>query len=378
MAKELITLIIDTPEKDSNLLYLSKFFCIDPFVLIIEEDKTVAWLPSTEFEKAKAKSSINTVYNLSESLDKIEKEKKYIQLKSSVVIDYLKSKNKNYLIKVPASFPVIEADNLRNCGYELLVGQEPFIPIRSVKNQTEIDNIRENSLRNSQVMNEVKNIIQISSIDSKNILVYDGQRLTSEYIQSFILKQFLDRRLFSQNAIVALGDQGCSPHEYGSGFIYANQSIIVDIYPRSIDNLYFSDMTRTFCKGKASDELKKLYNAVLEIQTTLLEKLHAREDGRKLHNFVIEFFENKGYKTGVKNGFLQGFFHGTGHGVGLDCHEAPYISKNGSEFEENNLVTVEPGLYYLGIGGVRIEDLVVVKQNGVENLTNFEKILEIE
>lgn len=378
MAKELITLIIDTPEKDSNLLYLSNFFCIDPFVLMIEDGKTVAWLPSTEFEKAKAKSSINIVYNLSEYLDKIDREKKFIQLKSSVVIDYLKNKNRNYLIKVPASFPVIEADNLRNCGFELLVAQEPFIPQRSVKKQTEIDMIRENSLENSQVMNEVKNIIQNSTIDSKNILIYDGRRLTSEYIQSFILKQFLERRLFSQNAIVALGDQGCSPHEYGSGLVYANQSIIVDIYPRSVDNLYFSDMTRTFCKGKASEELKKLYNDVLEIQTALLEKLHARENGKKLHNFVIEFFENKGYKTGVKNGFLQGFFHGTGHGVGLDCHEAPYISKNGSGFEENNLVTVEPGLYYLGVGGVRIEDLVVIKQNGIENLTDFEKILEIE
>ncbi|HNZ25864.1 MAG TPA: Xaa-Pro peptidase family protein [Spirochaetota bacterium] len=378
MAKKVVTLIINTPEKDSNLLYLSNFFCIDPFALLVEEGKTIAWIPSTEFEKAKAQSSINTVYNLSEYLDKIGREKKLIQLKSSVVIDYLKRNSKDYLIKVPESFPVIEADNFRNCGFELSVVQEPFLPQRAVKSQTEIDMIRENSLKNSQVMNEVKNIIQNSTVDSKNILVYEGRRLTSEYIQSFILKQFLDRRLFSQSAIVALGDQGCSPHEYGSGFVYANQSIIVDIYPRSVDNLYFSDMTRTFCKGKAPDELKKIYNAVLEIQTRLLEKLHAREDGKKLHNFVIEFFENKGHKTGVKDGFLQGFFHGTGHGLGLDCHEAPYISKNGSEFEENNLVTVEPGLYYLGVGGVRIEDLVVIKQNGIENLTNFEKILEIE
>ena len=374
---KIATLIIDTPEKSSNLLYLSGYFCIDAFILLVIEDIKYGWLPSTEFEKAKKNSSINIIYNLTDSYELLKKEKKYIQLKSSVIIDFLKEKEIQK-IEVPESFPVIEADNLRNNGFELIVIQEPFIKERSIKKDFEIENIRKNSIINSEIMKKVENIISESTVNSKNILVYKGELLTSEYLQDFIIKELFKKNLWSNNTIVAIGEQGCMPHEYGHGYVYASKSIIIDIYPRSIKNFYFTDMTRTFCKWKASDELQKLYNTVLYAQEMILNSLHAREDGKKLHLSVIDYFNSNGYKTGQFDGFLQGFFHGTGHGVGLDCHEYPYISVNGSKFKTNQTVTVEPGLYYKDIGGVRIEDLVVIKDNGVENLTNYEKKLLIE
>jgi len=184
--------------------------------------------------------------------------------------------------------------------------------------------------------------------------------------------------MISESVIVAIGDQGVFPHENGSGNIKANTSIIVDIFPRSRKNYYYSDMTRTFCKGKASDELKRIYNTVYDAQRMAMDKLHAREDGNKIHQFVKMYFENKGFKSGIQNGVLQGFFHGTGHGLGLDCHEYPYIGNKSCILPENSVVSVEPGLYYLGIGGVRIEDIVRVTENGIENLIDFDKKLEIE
>ena len=108
------------------------------------------------------------------------------------------------------------------------------------------------------------------------------------------------------------------------------------------------------------------------------DKISSRANGKQIHQFVIDFFTSCGYRSGVINGVLQGFFHGTGHGLGLECHESPYISMFGKELPENSVVSNEPGLYYLGIGGVRIEDLLLVTKNGAENLTNYEKILELE
>jgi len=227
-------------------------------------------------------------------------------------------------------------------------------------------------------MDSVYRLLAESKIGNDKKLEWNNISLTSEYIQNYILKQFIDLELSAENVIVSLGDQCVDPHEYGHGFIYAGTSIVVDIYPKSRINFYYSDMTRTFCKGRAGDDLKKLYNTVYEAQRFALDKVHARQDGKSIHNFVKTYFEDKGYKTGIIDNVLQGFFHGIGHGLGIDCHELPSISINGTILQENNIVTVEPGLYYRGIGGVRIEDLVLVTSNGYDNLTNYRKELEIE
>jgi Xaa-Pro aminopeptidase len=227
-------------------------------------------------------------------------------------------------------------------------------------------------------MNEVFNILAESSITNEKKLKYDNKILTSEYLQNYILKSFIDKGLYADSVIVSIGDQCCYPHENGYGEIYANQSIIIDIFPKSRYNFYYTDMTRTFCKGRASDDLKKIYEAVSEAQKMCLDSIFAGCDAKILHKNIQEYFYNKGFKTGIINGMLQGFFHGTGHGVGLDCHELPLISLAGDKLPLNSVVTVEPGLYYIGIGGVRIEDIICVKEKSIENFTQFEKKLEIE
>lgn len=372
-----VKVIIDSPVKNSSLYYSSGFYCLDPFVLIDNGKEKIGFLPSTELEKAKANSNLTKVFNMTEEFQKIGKDKKYPALKSSLVINYLYSKNINE-IYVPESFPLREADNLRRYNIDVIPIEEPFYKSRVSKSDEELQFIRENSIKNSQVMQEVYEILAESTITYNKKLKYNDEILTSEFIQNFILKSFLNKGMSAEYVIVACGDQGCFPHEYGSGELYANTSIIVDIFPRNRSNLYFTDMTRTFCKGKASDDLKLIYNTVLEAQKLGLKKVHAREVGKTIHKSIQDYFESKGFKTGIIDGVLQGFFHGTGHGVGLDCHELPYISNNGGELDEKSVVTVEPGLYYLGKGAVRIEDIVVVQKDGIENLTDFHKTLEVE
>jgi Xaa-Pro aminopeptidase len=182
----------------------------------------------------------------------------------------------------------------------------------------------------------------------------------------------------SENEIVSSGKNTSQPHNMGKGPVYANQPIIIDIYPSSVRNRYFADMTRTVVKGKASPEIKKLYNTVLEGQKLAIKNVKAGVGINSLYKSVIDYFEESGYRTELGTRNPQGFIHGLGHGVGLEIHESPSLKlRNNQKLEAGNVVTIEPGLYYPNIGGVRIEDMVLVKGNGYENLTKFPKVLEI-
>jgi Xaa-Pro aminopeptidase len=182
----------------------------------------------------------------------------------------------------------------------------------------------------------------------------------------------------ASHTIVAGGRQGCDPHEQGHGPLRAQEPIIIDVFPRSQKTGYFGDITRTVVRGRASEAVRRLYDTVARGQEMAFEKIHCEAHGSDIHEAIQSFFESEGYKTGRKNGHMQGFFHGTGHGVGMEIHEAPRISLNSEDvLKPGHVVTVEPGLYYPELGGVRLEDVVTVTPNGARNLTKFEKVLEV-
>jgi Xaa-Pro aminopeptidase len=183
--------------------------------------------------------------------------------------------------------------------------------------------------------------------------------------------------LLAQHTIVACGEAGCDPHNEGSGPLRAGQSIIIDIFPRDEASRYHADITRTVVKGRASDMLRKMYRAVAAGQERAFALLRDGSDGEAIQRAVQAALEGHGFQSGEVNGRMQGFFHGTGHGLGLEVHELPRISKLPTTLRSRNVVTVEPGLYYPGIGGVRIEDVVVVTETGCTNLTRYPKELEV-
>jgi Xaa-Pro aminopeptidase len=177
---------------------------------------------------------------------------------------------------------------------------------------------------------------------------------------------------------VAGGPQAADPHERGHGPLKAGESIIVDIFPVDLSTRYHSDMTRTFVKGEPNEGLQEMYDAVLESQKTALSMIRAGVNGRDIHRKVAEVLHEAGYKTNVHDQekgkpLTEGFFHGTGHGVGLEVHEAPRVSLADEELIPGDVISVEPGVYDPNVGGVRIEDLVVVTEDGYRNLTKFAK-----
>jgi len=178
------------------------------------------------------------------------------------------------------------------------------------------------------------------------------------------------------------GAQTADPHERGHGPLKAGDPIILDIFPADKTTRYYADMTRTFVKGEPGEELQKMYDAVLESQEAALAMIGPGVNGRDIHKKVSDILHEAGYKTLVHDQrpgepLQEGFIHGTGHGVGLEIHESPRVSIADEKLIPGDVVTIEPGLYYRRIGGIRIEDLVVVTENGCRNLTNFPKEFRI-
>jgi Xaa-Pro aminopeptidase len=176
---------------------------------------------------------------------------------------------------------------------------------------------------------------------------------------------------------VACGEEGCDPHNQGSGPLAPDQPIIIDVFPRDTRSRYFADITRTVVKGRASAQVRRMYEAVAAGQAAALADIRDGVAADMVHRKVQATLEGFGFRTGEENGRMQGFFHGTGHGLGLEIHELPRVSKLPVALRSGHVVTVEPGLYYPGHGGVRIEDVVVVTGTGCRNLTTYPKTLEV-
>ena len=178
--------------------------------------------------------------------------------------------------------------------------------------------------------------------------------------------------------IVACGADGADPHDRGSGPLDAEESIVVDIFPRDKETGYHADMTRTFLKGEASEELRERYEITREAHGAALDAVEAGATGADVHDAVCDVYEEAGYATLRDDPSTEtGFIHGTGHGIGLDVHELPRLNPTGGELEAGQVITIEPGLYDPDVGGIRIEDLVVVTEDGYENLTDYPKGLEL-
>jgi Xaa-Pro aminopeptidase len=219
-------------------------------------------------------------------------------------------------------------------------------------------------------------MIRAASIQA-DVLVAGAEPLTSEAVRRHIHHVLLDCDCSAEHTIVAGGEQAIDPHQEGHGPLPAHRPIILDIFPRHAPSGYFGDITRTVVRGQVSKEVQRLYDTVAAAQQGALDGLRDGADGADVHVGVIDHFADAGYESGERDGRMQGFFHGTGHGVGLEIHEAPSLSRRSCALQSGHAVTVEPGLYYAGVGGVRIEDLVVVDADGYLNLTRFPKALSL-
>jgi len=281
--------------------------------------------------------------------------------------------------EVPSTFPVGLADELRDHGLMVHSKQDPFFPERCIKTEQEAGWIRA-SLRAAEAgMREAVTALKESRVERKKggELRLGGERLTSGRLRSLIQKTILDKGCHAMHTITAGGPQGYDPHERGEGPLRAGQPIIIDIFPRSEASGYYGDMTRTLLKGKATERVRSMFRAVKMAQDYAVSQVRPGAQGQRIHQWIVDLFTREGFPTREKKGRTEGFLHGTGHGLGLDIHEYPWISSRPCRLRMGNVVTVEPGLYYPDIGGIRLEDVVWVTKEGARRLTRFPRFLEI-
>lgn len=368
-------LIIAASESDANLYYATRFLAPDPFVYLRDGHQSLLLMSDLEMDRAKAQAKVDTVLSYTAYEERAKATMAERPRTVHVVHELLRERGITTL-DVPANFPLEYGDALRGLGYTVSVRPDPLFPERVLKQPHEIEAI---STTQRAVENAVAAAMQVlRDADVKDgVLYFEGVVLTSERIKQIINVKLMERECVAQHTIVACGLDACDPHNEGSGPLLANQPIVFDVFPRSSRTRYFADMSRTVVKGRASDGMKRLYDAVLEAQEWGASRVKAGVDGQAIHEGICERFKRKGYETGLKDGRMQGFFHGTGHGVGLDIHEAPRVNKVSHVLQAGEVVTIEPGLYYPSIGAARIEDMVLVTAAGGVNLTRFPKELEL-
>jgi Xaa-Pro aminopeptidase len=371
---ELARLIVAPSETDADMLYATRIFIGDPFIFLQQKGKRTLVLSDLEIDRAKKNAKADEFVMFNQLEREVQGKAKKAPPYEKVLAHFLTKRGVKRAL-VPANFPLGFANEIKRKGIALETSNGLFWPAREKKTAEEI-RLLKRALRMTETgMKRGMEILKASKPGAGKKLKWSGKTLTSETLRAEIDSAILRAGGVPTNTIVAGGDQACDPHERGFGPLRADSLIILDIFPRDGKTGYWGDMTRTVVRGRASEQQRKLWEAVKAGQTLGLKRIKAGVDGMSIHQAITELFERRGFPTEVRNGRRVGFFHGTGHGLGLEIHEYPRLQK--VVLKAGQCLTVEPGLYYPGIGGARIEDVVIVEKDGCRILSKFPKQLEI-
>ena len=369
-------LFIADSEKNANLYYATKFLAPDPFVFIQADGRKILVMSDLEIDRAKSQASVTDVLSYAK-LSQQAKQRLNHEPGLMDIVDEVLRGHQVKTIEVMREFGVAFADRLRQLGYDVVPKPDPFYPERMIKSREEVGYLVQSLRATEDALAQAIELIRNSEIQPDGTLRIGGRPLTAELIRKVLHLQMMEQDCVGQHTIVACGIQAVDPHNEGSGPLYANQPIVMDVFPQHAQTRYFADITRTVVKGKASDKVRRMFEAVREGQEIAYRMIKDGVDGSAVHQAIMRYFESLGFHTGEQGGRMQGFFHGTGHGVGLEIHEPPRISAGADVLKAGMVVTVEPGLYYADAGGMRIEDMVLVTTDGCELLTQAPKVLEV-
>jgi Xaa-Pro aminopeptidase len=371
-SKPLISkLLYSESEHAADMFYFTHFAAPDPFIAFSKETTTYIVLNALEYSRGVKEAKVDHVLALEPIVESIKKQRPRSVIKPADIIAWIAKQYAISTFQVPTYFPIGVAEQLKAYNLELHIKEESFLPERVLKDKAAAKHIRQANAIAQQGFATAEYILRNTQIKNQS-LYFDRTLLTSEILQTEIEIACLKAGGHALKPIVAGGLQACDPHCRGYGPLKANELIIIDIFPCSKITRYYGDMSRTFLVGQASEAQKNLVHTVLEAQQLAFKALKPLVACTSIHKTVQDFFKSKGYKTHCTQGVYEGFFHSTGHGLGLDLHESPGISLNSkTHLQAGMVVTIEPGLYYPGIGGARIEDVALITDEGHELLSNY-------
>lgn len=374
MTKRLTTarLLVEGAGFCSDLWYASGFQPVDPVVFLDEGTRRTLVVPMLEFGRARAEASTSEVV-LPEHLGIPPEERRSLGQQALHVLRHRQVTQ----VEVHSFFPAGIARLLEQNGVKVEIRAGSLYPERMVKTAEEIAKIAKAQRASVAAMRAAADILRASSKGRHGVLKWKGATLTSERVREAIDTTLLRHGCIARDTIVAGGAQAADPHDRGHGPLKAGEAIVIDIFPQDKRTGYWGDITRTFCKGRPSPALARMYRTVLAAQKQSLAMIRHGVVASTIHAANQAYFNEQGFPTTVKDGVVRGFFHGTGHGVGLDIHEAPSIGLAAVTLRAGHVVTVEPGLYDPDVGGVRIEDTVAVEPARARILAAFPKSFEV-
>jgi Xaa-Pro aminopeptidase len=364
------SILFHADANDPDMLYFSRFHAFDPYLAFSVNGRRVAVTTVGEYGRMVKESAFDEILLLNEVCEAAAKHFKLPKGKlpdDAQMVLHLAELHDIPSFTVADRFPVGLARKLREAGMTLEIADgDGLFPERQIKTAAEVAALRKGNKASEAGFRVVAKTLAESKIRN-GTLVHNGTILTSERLRELISHAALDAGAVALHTIAAPGDQAVDNHCAGCGPIRAGELIVVDIFPRHTESGYWGDMTRTYLKGRASDAQRRLVRTVRKAHKLAIDMIRPGITGGKVHDAVQAFFDKEGYETVRNSKNPKGFFHALGHGVGLEIHEGPIMrSKSPCKLRKGMVVTVEPGLYYQGLGGCRIEDVVHVVPGGCE------------
>jgi Xaa-Pro aminopeptidase len=369
-----------------EVYHSTRFLAPDPFVTLEKDGEVTILTSSLEYGRAQKDSRAQTVRNYEDygMRELVAQGLRDDELMAAVIAPFLQERGVRRA-GVPRTFPLGLADALRARGIELLVRAE-LEKRRRAKRDDEIAAMEHVQRATEEAWGVAVDALRRATVRRDGVLELEGEVLTAERLRAAIERALLDRGCaVPGGTIVAPGLQAADPHQLGSGPIRAGEAIVMDIFPQDSRSRYCADMTRTVARGEPPEAIRRMYEVVQRAQDEGIRALRPGITGREVHELVEDVIYAAGYDT-LRPGQQRhpasagprGFIHGTGHGVGLEIHEEPRISRSGTEpLIVGDVVTIEPGIYESDVGGVRLEDMLVITPEGARDLTRAPRELVV-
>ena len=359
--------------EENDVRYATGLVATDPFGLLVEDSRLHLLVSALEAARARKSCPSAILHTPAELFSDSVPRRRTLSDQMLALVRKLGFRE----VEAGPYFPLGAARALERGGVKVGLADAPAFPQRAVKSPREIACIAKSQRAAVAALRAAVRCIRTARISSSGLMESGGKTLTSEFLKDLIARTLLDLRCSAAGTIVAVGPQGARPHDVGSGPLRAGVPVVIDIFPRDQDTGYWGDVTRTVVRGRAPDQIRRMHRDVLAAQKLALSRVRPGAASRAVQRAVEKFFRDAGHETRLAPpGQECGFIHGVGHGVGLDIHESPGLRNEPGRLAAGNVVTVEPGLYVPGVGGVRIEDTVVVTRTGYKILASFPKNLE--
>jgi Xaa-Pro aminopeptidase len=371
--------------KFPDVYHVTRFLAPDPIIALEQDGEVVIVANSLEEGRARKESRAREVFNIDHfgakelSARGVTRE----DLDAEITKRLLESRGLRR-VAVGPYFPLGMAERLRAIGIELVVDRG-VSERRRAKRPDEIAALEATQRATEDAWARGVSALERATVRSDGTLELDGEAFTAERLRAVVESRLLELGCVSEGAIIAPGKQAADPHMIGTGPLRTGEAIVMDIFPQHKTTRYFADMTRTVSKGEPPAEITKMYDITKRAQDAGIKALRPGVTGREVHELVEDIIWEAGYDTlrpgqqrSKNGGAPRGFIHGTGHGVGLEIHELPNVGRSGTTpLAPGDVVTVEPGIYLPELGGVRLEDMLVITEGGSRNLTRAPRQLVV-